>query len=294
MRSFKQVSVVALFLSLFLLTQTTAADDWLKLTTDGRQKSSPVFRNEGQELVYVDFSDAMLYQLRYLTLADGTDKPLHPDSTFAEFEPTWSVDGERYAHLKLRGTLSVSIVVRDKRGTILHEILPDNGFRGFRSPALSPDHSQLAFAYAEKGSQPIFVSQLSGDGRVALTDSVGLANWPSYSPDGRSIVFSSTRDGNYEIYRIRSDGRELTRLTDDPLQDLRPRFSPDGTKIAFISHRDGNPELYVMNADGSDQRRLTTNDERDDYPEWHPDGRRIAFVGERDGKHDLYLLGLGR
>lgn len=294
MRCCNRIALAVFLVSGIIPISSIDADDEIRLTTDGRQKSCPVFRNEGQELVYAEFSDSMLFRLRCLTMADGTDKPLHPDSTFAEFEPTWSADGERYAHLKLRGTLSVSIVVRDKRGAILHEILPDNGFRGYRSPAISPDHSRLIFSYAEKGSQQIFASQLSGDGRVALTDSAGLANWPTWSPDGKSIVFSSTRDGNFEIYRMKADGSEVTRLTDNPLQDIRPKISPDGTRIVFTSHRDGNAEIYVMNIDGSNQRRITNHEERDDYADWHPDGNRIVFVGERQGKHDLYLLGLGR
>jgi Tol biopolymer transport system component len=265
-----------------------------RLTQDGRQKSSAVFRDEGRELVYVEFSDAALFQLRRLVLADGTNELLHPKSTAAEFEPAWSVDGERYACCKLRGVLSISIVVRDKDGTILNEILPGGGFCGYRSPALSPDHSRLVFSYAERGTQQLFTSQLNGDDRRAITESTGINNWPSYSPDGRFIVFGSSRDGNFEIYRMNADGADVRRLTDSPFQDLRPRFSPDGRRIAFTSHRDGNAEIYVMNVDGSDLQRITENDDRDDYAAWHPDGQRLVIVSEREGKHDLYVINLPR
>ena len=271
----------------------TAADP-LQLTHDGRQKSSPVFRDGGRELVYVDFTDPTLFQLRRLVLADGTNELLHPESTSAEFEPIWSADGERYAHLKLRGVLSVSIVVRDRNGVTLSEIMPAGGFNGYRSPTLSPDHLRLAFSCAERGTQQIYSSELGGENRNQLTHSAGINNWPSFSPDGRSIAFGSSRDGNFEIYCMNADGAEVRRLTESPFQDMRPRYSPDGRQIAFTSHRDGNAEIYVVSIDGSSLQRVTENPERDDYAEWHPDGQRLAIVSERDGKQDLFLLSLPR
>lgn len=269
-----------------------SADEPLRLTHDGRQKSSPVFRNRGQEVVYVDFADRSLFQLRKLVIADGSTEKLHAESAAAEFEPTWSADGECYSYLKLRGVLSISIIVRDKQGAILNEIMPGGGFNGYRSPALSPDHSRLAFSYGERGAQQIYSAKLNGEDRKTLSESAGINNWPSYSPDGRSIVFGSSRDGNFEIYCMNVDGSNARRLTDNPFQDIRPRFSPDGRRIAFTSHRDGNAEIYVMNNDGSELRRVTDNDERDDYPEWHPDGQRLVIVSERNGEHDLYMVRL--
>ena len=57
---------------------------------------------------------------------------------------------------------------------MLSEILPAGGFNGYRSPALSPDHSRLAFSCAERGTQQIYSSQLNGDDRKQLTESTGL------------------------------------------------------------------------------------------------------------------------
>lgn len=261
-----------------------------RLTHDGRLKFSPVFVPGGQELVYAELVDPTLYQLRRLDLADGQSKPLHDSASASEFEPGWSADGACYAYLRLRGVLSISIVVRDKAGGQLAEILPGEGFCGYRSPAIAPDHARLAFSYAEGGTQQIYSEAISGGERRALTDSRGACNWPAYSPDGRSIVFGSSRDGNFEIYVMNADGSNQRRLTDSPFQDIRPRFSPDGRRIAFTSHRDGNAEIYVMRADGADPRRLTDSPERDDYPEWRPDGDQLVIVSERQGRHDLYLV----
>lgn len=304
MDSFKYVTATCAFVATLMLTMASlmaggtgtifAGEAQMpvaqRLTTDGRQKSSPVVRNAGQEVVYADFADATLFQLRRRSLTNGTTELLHPTSQTAEFEPAWSADGEVYAHLKLRGVLSISIVVRSRDGSLLHEIMPGGGFCGYRSPTIAPDHSRLAFSYAERGTQQIYSSQLNGEDRKPLTESTGINNWPSFSSDGREIVFGSSRDGNFEIYSMRADGSLPRRLTNHPLQDVRPRFSPDGSRIAFTSHRDGNAEIYVMNADGSGLQRITQHPERDDYPEWHPDGQRLIMVSEREGQHDLYLV----
>jgi Tol biopolymer transport system component len=280
---------LAVVLSGIVVCTATAAE-LERLTHDGRQKSSPTFCQAGRELIYVDFVDPTLFQIRRLTLASGKVEPLHANATASEFEPAWSADGECYAFCKLRGTLSISIMVRNRQGADVGEILPGNGFCGYRSPALSPDHSRLVFSYAEDGTQQIFSSRLDGEDRRRLVEGRGISNWPTYSPDGKSIAFASSRDGDFEIYVMQADGTGLRRLTESPRQDIRPRFSPDGGRIAFTSHRDGNAEIYVMNADGSDQRRLTECDEVDDYADWHPDGKRLVFVGERGGKQDLYLI----
>lgn len=289
MRCFSQMVIIVVG-SLLALCGSSSATDIQQLTHDGRLKFTPVFRDGGKEIIFTELVNPTLYQLRRLTLGDGRIAALHVNAPTSEFEPTSSADGECYAYLKTRAALSVSIVVRDKRGVDLGEIRPGEGFCGYSGPALAPDHTRVAFSYAEQGSQQIYSAKLDGSDRKRLTDSRGLNNWPSYSYDGREIVFGSSRDRDFEIFRMNADGSDLRRLTRSPNQDIRPRFSPDGRRIAFTSHRDGNAEIYVMNADGSAQRRLTHNDERDDYADWHPRGDQLVIVGERRGRHDLYLL----
>ena len=290
----RRLSLAALVWLVFAAGQPAPAAESQQLTRDGRLKFSPIFRGTGAELIFVELVNPTLYQLRRLDLRSGANEALHPSASTSEFEPAWSIDDENYAFLKTRGALSVSVVVCDKLGGKLGEILPGEGFCGYRSPALAPDHSRVAFSYAEKGRQQIYSARPDGSDRKPLTDTRGLNNWPSYSPDGKSIVFGSSRDGNFEIYRIDASGSDTRRLTDSPMQDIRPRYSPDGRRIAFTSHRDGNAEIYVMDADGSGLWRITENDERDDYADWHPDGMRLVIVGERQGKFDLHLVQVPR
>ncbi|MFO0919626.1 MAG: hypothetical protein U0872_15110 [Planctomycetaceae bacterium] len=260
-----------------------------RLTDNGKLKFSPGYRDGGREVIFAELSDPNLYRIQRLVVGEGIPTPLHPDATTSEFEPVIAADGDCYAYLKTQAALSVGIMIRDHQGTDLGELRPESGFFGYRSPALAPNRTRVAFAYAIRGAQQIVSCRFNGSDRQSLTSSSGINNWPAYSPEGRSIAFGSSRDGNFEIYVMQSDGSDPRRLTDHPLQDIRPRFSPDGKQIAFTSHRDGNAEVYVMNADGTRVRRVTDHPERDDYPDWHPDGRKLITVSERGGKHDLYL-----
>jgi len=285
----------SLFLRLVLLmlagasAAPTPAGELTRLTHDGRLKFSPVFCDDGATLVYVDFEKPTLYRLKCLRLDSGECTALNPAATTSEFEPAWARRANVCAFAHTRGTLSVSVIVRAGAEQTA-EIMPGGGFDGLRSPAVSPDGSQVLYCQSANGRQQIYAVAADGSNTRMLTDSEGNNNWPDFSPGGERIVFSSSRSGNYEIFVMNADGRQVRQLTDSPLQDIRPRISPDSRRIAFTSHRDGNAELYVMNTEGGDIRRVTLHEERDDYPAWHPSGHQLVAVCERAGEHDLYLI----
>ncbi|MEX0610808.1 MAG: hypothetical protein WD229_01700 [Pirellulales bacterium] len=271
-----------------------AADEPRRLTSDGRLKASPVFCDDGRQVVYAELEKPNLYRLKRLRLTDGSVEPLHASPTASELDPVFSADGSKYAFLRTRGAGTLSLIVRpwDAQGETESgetEIPAPEGASGYRAPVFTPDGKRLVYSFADAGRQSLYTIDLAGGDRRPLTSTASIDSWPHFSPDGRQIVFGSTRDGNYEIYLMDADGSSVRRLTDSPFQDIRPRFSPDGRRIAFVSNRDGNYEIYLIQADGTDQRRVTDHPERDDYPAWHPDGRQLLLVAERDGRHDLYL-----
>ena len=145
-------------MSLLLATSAAAREAELEqLTRDGQLKFTPVFHDGGKELVFVEQVNPTLYQIRRLVLATGADEPLHANAPTSEFEPRLvSRRGLLRVPENATRAMSVSIMIRDRHGVDLGEILPAEGFCGYRSPALAPDHSRVAYSYAEKGTQQIY------------------------------------------------------------------------------------------------------------------------------------------
>src|SRR5262245_21368323 len=100
------------------------AGDPVRLTHDGRLKFSPVFCNQGQEVVFAELADPTLYRLERLRLRDGSVEHLHKDAPTSEFEPAFSASGKMYAFLRTRGALSVSMVIQTSDGARVGEVPP--------------------------------------------------------------------------------------------------------------------------------------------------------------------------
>jgi len=277
--------------AILLAPALSHAAEPVRLTTDGHLKSDPVFVRQGDELcvIYTIQETPVRFSLMRLRLRDGSSERLHPQAATAEFEATFTADGQRYAFVQSRANLNLLLMIRDLKQNKDSIFDPGSGFAGMRRPSFAPDGSRIVFSIPVPTGQEIATVNNQGQDRKSLT-STALNSWPAYSPDGKYIAFGSNRDGDYEIYVMNADGSAIRRLTHSPGLDARPAWSPDGKRIAFTSNRDGDYEIYVMNADGKNVRRVTRHPERDDYAAWHPDGRHLVIVSERAGKFDLYLV----
>lgn len=78
-----------------------------------------------------------------------------------------------------------------------------------RYPAISPDGSQIAFAY--KGD--IFCVDAQGGKARQITTNPAHDSYPVWSPDGKRIAFASNREGGFDIYVTNADGGAPKRLT---------------------------------------------------------------------------------
>lgn len=152
-----------------------------------------------------------------------------------------------------------------------------------RSPAVSPDGSQIAFWSTRDGGVHIYVMGTDGTAVRQLTHE-GINMDPSWSPDGSRIVFLSNRDGSWMIYTMNPQGGEVTSLGAIARSwQSRPVYSPDGQRIIFASTRDDLfGDVFIMNADGTQVENLTPGPEAGGYPVWSLDGKTIAFEGSLD------------
>src|SRR5215471_18489862 len=119
-------------------------------------------------------------------------------------------------------------------------------------PTLSPDGSQIAFA------------------------------WDGDPPPGSK---------GYDLYVKVIGSENLLRLTHDASEWISPAWSPDGTQIAFQRTSGANTGLYIVPALGGPERKLRSirKPVGSSAPGWSPNGKSIAFVDVLPSAEDFSI-----
>jgi dipeptidyl aminopeptidase/acylaminoacyl peptidase len=171
-----------------------------------------------------------------------------------------SADGKRLVYLSNPGATSFSttpgtpttIVRADFSGagghvTGLPEVVP-LGAGLIDSPQLSPDETQLVFAFNPTGSGgwggEIWKSMVDGSDAMQMTPADMHAGTPRWSPDGKLIVFDCRPGTRSQIYVMDSDARNQKRLIWDGADDVTPSWSHDGRFVYYSSNRTGGYQIW--------------------------------------------------
>jgi Tol biopolymer transport system component len=188
--------------------------------------------------------------------------------------------------------IAILFAVTPQRSKTGNTPVPVTSFRGNElNPALSPDGSQVAFAWAGERNDnfDIYVMALGSGTPSRLTSYPADDVAPSWSPDGRTIAFVRRMGGvRGELYLIPAQGgteHRIGEVSDVELRQSPPRlvslaWSPDGRWIA-ASHRepgDSTQRIYLFSRTGS-LRPLTSPPapSSDHRPAFSQDGRALAF-----------------
>jgi dipeptidyl aminopeptidase/acylaminoacyl peptidase len=160
---------------------------------------------------------------------------------------------------------------------------PDYGF------SLSPDGSEVAFAYNRTGQWEIY--RLSLDKPAApeqVTRGPGAKLAPRWSPDGQRLAYVVDLDGGevLDIYVYDQGKGQHINLTPDTPDSIQPNYawSPDGTEMAFISNRSGCFHTYIMRATGGPPRPVLRLPHPNWEVRWSADGRWLTVVVEASGQ----------
>jgi Tol biopolymer transport system component/DNA-binding winged helix-turn-helix (wHTH) protein len=150
------------------------------------------------------------------------------------------------------------------------------------SPGLSADGRMVAYvATDERGQSDLYLTQVSGGGKLRLTDDEAREEHPRFSPDGQHILFTRRpRSGPPLVCLLPAlGGHAATVVT----TGTDAAWSPKGERVAFINHvRDDGPEaLFTSALDGSDVRLVMEADGSYPFlrnPAWSRDGQELAVV----------------
>ena len=171
-----------------------------------------------------------------------------------------------------------------------------------RDPALSPDGTQVAFAW-DGGTEAerqfdVYVQDADGGAPTRLTTHPADDLSPAWSPDGERVAFVRCGvGGECGIYAVSAQGGAEQTLV--PQGDLAVEglvWSPDARQLAFSARRgrQGAFSLHLLPLDGSPPQRLTspaTTYPGDLEPAFSPDGRLLAFVRTQiDGRQDVAVV----
>ncbi len=165
------------------------------------------------------------------------------------------------------------------------------------APALSPDHTRIAFASNRNGFWDLYVMSLQTGAVTQITDTPEYDSAPSWSPDSQWLAFETYTNDNLEISVVSVNDRAqpIVPITQDPASDHSPVWAPDGRHVAFISTRGGDSDVWLANLDltGADryQNLSATPYASEDHPVWNSDGSQLlwASTSQTNGFSGLYI-----
>jgi len=251
-----------------------------RLTSDHRNKSSPVWTTDGEEIVYVAGEFSSLRAVYRVRASGGPPERVEGMGDYA-LGLAIAPKGHRLVYsrsfrdyniwrMPLPGVPSGPGDSGGGPGKFLSSTRYEDG------PAYSPDGRRIAFASNRGGLQQLWAADADGSNPLALTNfTEGVAGNPQWSPDGQTIVFVARPEGMADIYSIPAEGGTPKRLTDNPAEDHNPCYSADGRWIYFASTRSGERQLYRMPAQGGEAGQITRKGA--DLPAASRDGKWIYY-----------------
>jgi Tol biopolymer transport system component/DNA-binding winged helix-turn-helix (wHTH) protein len=187
----------------------------------------------------------------YRWYADRPPEPLL-QSSFADFNPSFSPDGRRIAFSSGRSGQQECWLADADGSNPTQLTRGPGGHRG--GPRWSGDGRRLVCsAKGEEGRFDVWTINADGGNARRLTDGPGDSRGYAFSRDGRFVYFSSDRDGTYQIWRIPAEGGRAEKVTRNG--GFAAAVSPDGETLVYS--RPGVERALMASAlDGTGERPI--------------------------------------
>jgi hypothetical protein len=210
----------------------------------------------------------------------------------ADWEPTWSPDGQKVTFSSHRSGDS-DIWYQQLAGVI--EVAGPQNLTNHPawdySPSWSPSCQTITFVSERDGDPEIFVQSLGSDTAIQLTFNEEMDRLPTWSPDGKLIAFAAVREGAERIHLIRPDGTDEQVATPPPLQGTSPAWAPDSQRLAFVGwDQENEAGIYLIGPEPEDLEKVYTSQHWIGSLNWSADGQWLTFTSWESGNHEVYAL----
>lgn len=151
-----------------------------------------------------------------------------------------------------------------------------------RSPAISPNGSQIAFAW----QNDIWTAGIEGGTAKRLTIHAATDGSPIFSPDGEHLYFSSNRSGRSQIYKMPVTGGSAKQITFDSNRKSLHGVAADGRHLLISQstdrgwHYSESSRAFLLDTEGEAPKKMLFDVGIRDAA-LSPDGTKVLFVRGR-------------
>lgn len=223
-----------------------------RITFNEIVERQPVFSPDGTRIAFAGLRNGV-WDI-YTVADDGRDlRQLTADSARDDY-PRWTADG-RITYQRGSEPCPCSAWIMDADGRNAEQIpIPGNVL----TPEPSRHGQRLAYASDIDGRSRLYVSNVKGTARHAITDPVsGFGDFmPRWSPSGNKIAFLRDDGNGQDLYLVHANGTDLRRLTLTPSRtEYYVSWQGDG-ELAFAA---APPfRLWALNLGTGEEQALRT------------------------------------
>ncbi len=197
------------------------------LTNGNRFVSTPRFSPNGENIVYISYSNGK----SYIVLRNLKN---NMESVVSAFDgvlsgPRFAPDGKSilvcYSSGKSTNILSINLLNHS-----VNKITQNASIN--TSPSFSPDQNYIVFSSDSSGSQQLYIIDLIHQKTRRISFGSGNYSTPVWSPKGDLIAFTKSKVGRFYIGVMKPDGTE-ERLLSEGYKIESPAWLPNGREIIF-------------------------------------------------------------